>query len=56
MRRAWPIAPVPGRRERFDYEYRRCGSANVYLILEPLGGGERSRSRSNGPMLSSLTR
>jgi hypothetical protein len=33
-----PIAPAPGRRERFDYEYRRCGTANLYLILEPLGG------------------
>jgi transposase len=33
-----PIAPAPGRRERFDYEYRRCGTANLFLILEPLGG------------------
>lgn len=33
-----PIAPAPGRRERFDYEYRRCGTANVFLSLEPLGG------------------
>ena len=34
-----PIAPAPGRRERFNYEYRRCGTANLlYLILEQLGG------------------
>jgi transposase len=33
-----PIPPAPGRRERFDYEYRRCGTANVFVILEPLGG------------------
>ena len=33
-----PMARAPGRGERFDYEYRRCGTANLYLILEPLGG------------------
>lgn len=32
------IEPAPGRRERFDYEYRRCGTANLFLILQPLGG------------------
>ena len=33
-----PIEPRPGQCERFDYEYRRCGTANLYLVLEPLRG------------------
>jgi hypothetical protein len=33
-----PLEPAPGRRERFDYEYRRCGTANLYLMLQPLRG------------------
>jgi DDE superfamily endonuclease len=34
-------APVPaatGRPARVDYEYRRCGVANVFMIFEPLLG------------------
>src|SRR5262245_7141298 len=33
-----PVVPKPGRRERFDYEYRRCGTANLFLIFQPLRG------------------
>lgn len=33
-----PVAAAPGRRERFDYEYRRCGTLNLFMVLEPLKG------------------
>ena len=33
-----PIAAQPGRRERHDYEYERCGVCNVFLASEPLAG------------------
>jgi hypothetical protein len=33
---------VPGRSERFDYEYERNGTANVFLFCEPLGGWRRA--------------
>jgi len=33
-----PSAPEPGRPARFDYEYERCGTANVFMFSEPLGG------------------
>lgn len=28
----------PGQRRRFDYEYERRGTANIFLAVEPLGG------------------
>ena len=31
-------AVEPGRIERFDYEYERNGTANVFLFCEPLRG------------------
>jgi hypothetical protein len=33
-----PLPPRPGRRERYDYEYRRCGTANLFLAFAPLLG------------------
>lgn len=33
-----PIAPKPGEVERCDYEYVRNGTANLFLMVEPLGG------------------
>lgn len=33
-----PLAPAKGKPERFDYEYRRVGTANILLALEPLSG------------------
>jgi hypothetical protein len=33
-----PIAAAPGRPARYDYEYRRCGVANVFVVFEPLLG------------------
>ncbi len=29
-----PIPPAPGRRERYDYEYRRNGTANLFVFLD----------------------
>lgn len=33
-----PIAARPGQVERCDYEYVRNGTANLFMIVEPLGG------------------
>jgi len=32
------IPAAPGRRERHDYEYERCGVYTIFLANEPLGG------------------
>ena len=33
-----PIPATPGVRARVDDEYRRCGTANIFLAVEPLTG------------------
>lgn len=33
-----PLPPEPGQVERFDYEYERCGTANLFMLFEPLAG------------------
>ena len=33
-----PLLPEPGQVERYDYEYERCGTANVFMLFEPLAG------------------
>ena len=33
-----PLPVEPGQPARFDYEYERCGTANVFIINEPLVG------------------
>ena len=33
-----PLPAAPGRPERVDYEYRRRGTANLFLTFEPLAG------------------
>ena len=33
-----PLPVAPGRAERIDYEYRRAGTANLFLVCEPLAG------------------
>lgn len=35
---ALPLPPEPGQPERFDYEYVRHGTANLFMIAEPLLG------------------
>ena len=38
-----PIAVAPGRPERHDYEYERCGVCNVFMASEPLAGRRRTK-------------
>ncbi len=33
-----PIAMTPGRDKKYDYEYARCGTCNVFMVNEPLAG------------------
>ena len=33
-----PLPPAPGQVARADYEYVRCGVANLFIFFEPLGG------------------
>jgi hypothetical protein len=33
-----PLPAEPGQPERVDYEYERCGTANLFMINEPLIG------------------
>jgi hypothetical protein len=33
-----PLPLGPGQPLRVDYEYERCGTANLFLLYEPLGG------------------
>jgi len=33
-----PVPAAPGRVERFDFEYVRLGTANLFMVLEPLLG------------------
>ena len=33
-----PIPAKPGRAGQHDYEYRRCGTCNVFMAAEPLAG------------------
>jgi hypothetical protein len=33
-----PLPMAPGKPERFDYEYERKGTANLFLSCQPLGG------------------
>jgi hypothetical protein len=33
-----PVPAAPGRRRRVDYEYRRNGTANLFMLVHPRGG------------------
>jgi len=33
-----PLPPRSGRPERYDYEYKRCGTANLFIAFAPLLG------------------
>lgn len=39
--RTKPIPMQPGQPERYDYEYRREGSCNLFMLLQPLAGWRR---------------
>ena len=36
-----PLPMEPGKPKRIDYEYERCGTANLFMIFEPLAGRRR---------------
>lgn len=36
-----PLPPEPGQPKRVDYEYERRGTANVFMVFEPLAGQRR---------------
>jgi hypothetical protein len=36
-----PIPAAPGQPERIDYEYERQGTANLFMVFEPLAGQRR---------------
>jgi hypothetical protein len=36
-----PIPAAPGQPERIDYEYERKGTANLFMVFEPLAGQRR---------------
>jgi hypothetical protein len=38
-----PLPAAPGRPERFDYEYRRNGTRNLFLFFQPLAGWRHVR-------------
>ena len=38
-----PLPATPGRPERFDYEYRRNGTRNLFLLFQPLKGWRHVR-------------
>lgn len=38
-----PIPVAPGQPERVDYEYERKGTANLFMVFEPLAGRRRVR-------------
>jgi hypothetical protein len=37
-----PLPPKPGRAERFDYEYKRNGTRNLFIFCEPQAGWRHS--------------
>ena len=36
-----PITAEPGQPERYDYEYERNGTANLFMVCEPMVGWRR---------------
>jgi hypothetical protein len=45
------IEAAPGRPQRYDGEYRRCGVANIFMFTEPLGSWRRVRVTEHRKML-----
>jgi len=42
-RRRTPLPPRPGQPQRYDYQYRREGTCNLFLFFEPLRGWRHVR-------------
>jgi hypothetical protein len=38
-----PLPREPGRPQRFDYEYQRHGTANLFIVFQPLAGWRRTK-------------
>ncbi len=41
-----PIPGEPGQPQRYDYEYERAGTANNFMVTEPLGGWRKVNVRA----------
>ncbi len=33
-----PLSPQPGQKERYDYQYERNGTANIFMVCNPIEG------------------
>jgi len=44
-----PLPAGPNHREKYDYEYQRNGTANVFLFTEPLNGWRKVTWHGNDP-------
>ena len=44
-----PIPIEPGQPQRYDYEYERAGTANNFMVTEPLGGWRKVNVRRCPP-------
>ncbi len=31
-----PLSPQPGQKERYDYQYERNGTANIFMVCNPI--------------------
>ena len=38
MKQSKPLPPQPGKPQRYDYEYRRHGTVNLFICFEPHNG------------------
>ena len=46
-----PIPVSPGRTAKFDYEYERAGTANIFMPAEPLGCWRKAVVRERKTMI-----
>lgn len=42
-----PTPMQPGQVRRYDYEYKRCGTANLFVMCQPLTGWRRVKATSH---------
>ena len=42
-----PLPRAPGKPERYDYEYERNGTANIFMFSQPVVGGRRVSVREH---------
>ena len=51
-----PIRSEPGRPERYDYEYRRNGTRNLFVFCDPKGGYRHFEVTQRRAAVDSLSR